>query len=51
MNPEEKITDDPMLKQWYIRKDKRALEIAEKTKHKKADLFRNSELSFTAGHP
>jgi len=30
--PDEKITHDPILKQWYITKDKRALENAAKKK-------------------
>ena len=51
MNPEEKITDDPMLKQWYIRKDKRALEIAEKTKHKKDENSILPLISACVNHP
>ena len=34
MNPEEKITKDPIMKQWFINKDKRQLEIDKKKEEK-----------------
>ena len=51
MYPEEKITDDPVLKKWYIHKDQRAKEIAEKTKKKEDNVSILPLISACVNHP
>ena len=51
MYPEEKITDDPVLKQWYIYKDKRNVEIAQKTKKKEDGNSILPLISACVNHP
>ena len=50
MQPEEKITDDPMLKEMYLHKDRRQLEI-EKTKKQKTDNSMLPLISACVNHP
>jgi len=51
MYPDEKITDDPVLKQWYLHKDQRALEIAQKTKKKEENTSILPLISACVNHP
>lgn len=50
MYPEEKLTNDPVLKEMYLHKDKRAIEIAAKTK-KKEDTSILPLISACVNHP
>lgn len=51
MYPDEKITDDPVLKEMYLHKDRRALEIAEKQKKKDDDSSILPLISSCVNHP
>lgn len=50
MQPDEKITDDPVLKEMYLHKDRRQLEI-EKKKGEKADTSIMPLISACVNHP
>lgn len=53
-NPDEKLTDDPTLKQWYINKDKRAsdrLKKAEEEGKEKSEASIQSIISSLVNHP
>jgi hypothetical protein len=51
MYPEEKITSDPILKDMYLHKDRRALEIAAKTKKKDENTSILPLISACVNHP
>ena len=51
MYPEEKITDDPVLKEMYLHKDRRALEIAKKQKKKEDNTSILPLISACVNHP
>lgn len=51
MHPEEKITDDPVLKEMYLHKDRRALEIAKKQKKDDNGTSMLALISACVNHP
>ena len=51
MYPEEKITTDPSLKEWYLYKDRRAIEIAKKGKGKEDNTSILPLISACVNHP